>query len=438
MKNIGLLVCILLLAIINIALFWPGNLYFLNDDLLHIPLTDQGRLFQTNSVRPVHELLVKLDLFLWSKQAYGYHITTLLLQSIVCFQLYHFTKWLQTKWLQIQRWQAVQAALLTVTLFLAYPQSSESLAWIIGRAPILSAIFLIIALRLFFDPSGKAVGYLLSAVCFAAALFTYEQSVLLPIALLLVALIEKEQLKKRRQLTCVMILATTDVAYIVVRKLVTGEVLGHYEGANLVTMNWDVLIANGFRLLFRLVLNPADKSAFIITIALLLLVVAYVLIKTRTLHADKRPVMFFTTMIALLVVPVVSLGLPANSFESGRFLYLPSMFFIISMSIAAVSAYHKNKNLQKPLIALFTFLSCYWLFGKYTAAQQYKEASLYAKSVEHKVLLHFANSSDTLYIDTLRTSIHQLPVFRSGFKTGIHWFNPIIDTNKIVVKHYYE
>src|SRR3954469_15786425 len=110
MKNGSWFFLIIVLVVVNIWLFWPGSLYFLNDDLLHIPLTDNGYLFQTNSVRPVHELLVRLDLWLWGKSAYGYHITALLLNFIVCFQLYDLCLIIQQKWLQIDREQAVGAA----------------------------------------------------------------------------------------------------------------------------------------------------------------------------------------------------------------------------------------------------------------------------------------------------------------------------------------
>lgn len=436
MKNKTWLVLILVAAAINIYCFWPGNLYFLNDDLLHIPLTDQGHLFQTNSVRPIHELLVRLDLFLWGKHAYGYHVTALLLHLIVCFQLYDLFLVMQQRWLKISRQQAMQAALLTVFLFLIYPQSSEAIAWIIGRTPVLSAVFFMIVVRLFFVQNYKLPIYLVGAFFFAAALFTYEQCVLLPIALLWIAFIEKERVKRRGMFTYAAVLFIVDIAYIIVRKLITSEVVGAYEGGNLITLNLTALVANTFRLFFRLILNPSYKTAFVCSAVGLILFVGLIIWFARKLRWNRKAVIFFTGITMLLIAPVISLGTAVNSFESGRYLYLPSIFFIAAISIAGVAASYKNNTCRSALMVLLIVLSGYWLYGKFAASKNYSDASLYAESIENKVQQHFKNTSDTLYIDTLHLTVHRLPVFRLGFKTGVKWLDNNVDTNKILIKYY--
>ena len=436
MKNKTWLACILLLAVINIILFWPASLYFLNDDLLHIPLTDQGHLFQTNSVRPIHELLVRLDLLLWGKNSFGYHITALLLHFVVCVQLYDLCFIIQTRWLKIEMQRAVQASLLAVLLFLAYPQSSESLAWILGRTPVLSAIFFMITLRLFFSEKYKWHAFLTGAFFFAATLFTYEQGVLLPIAMFVIAFLEKQKAKRAGMFVFAFLLCIVDVGYVIARKLITSEVVGAYEGSNLLAMNWTTLVANSFRIIFRLVLNPANKTAFICSSIIFLLVTGFMILQGRKIGFNKGALAFFTAIILLLIAPVISLGLAVNSFESGRYLYLPSIFFITAISIAGVSAFYNAIKLRKPLIALLVFLTAYWLWGKDTASKNYSDASSYARATELKVRDHFKNTSDTLYIDTLRITVHGLPVFRLGFKTGVKWLNNNIDTNKIQVRNY--
>lgn len=438
MKNKVLLVCIFLLALINIILFWPAALYFLNDDLLHIPLTDNGHFFQTNSVRPIHELLVRLDLFLWGKKAYGYHITALFLHFIVCIQLFFLCLQMQKKLLQIEPEQAIQSALLAVVLFLAYPQSSESLAWIIGRTPVLSAVFFMVTLQLFFAVNNNLFVYLAGAFCFAIALFTYEQCVLLPIALFWLAFIYTEKNKKKEKCIYAAVLLFVDVIYIVVRKLMTSEVIGAYEGGNLLSKNWKMLAENTFRLFFRLILNPADKLVFIISAVCFILISSFIIFSLKKVLLNKRLFVFFTGIIILLIAPVISLGTAVNSFESGRYLYIPSIFFLIAISVAGATVYYQSEKLRNALILFLIFLCSYWLWGKYEASNKYREASSYAMTIENQVQQHFRNRSDTLYIDTLRTTVHRLPVFRLGFKTGMAWLNNPVDTNKIVVKFYYD
>jgi hypothetical protein len=430
------LACIILLSLVNIFLFWPGKLYFLNDDLLHIPLTDAGEIFQTNSVRPLHELLVKIDLLIWNKNAYGYHITALLLHFIVCLQLFDLTYILQKRLLKSESSIAIQASLLAVILFLLYPQHSESLAWIVGRGPVLSAIFLLIAFRLFFVERFTSTIYIVGALCFAASLFTYEQGFLLPLILLQFYFSKTVEFRKQQMLTYSYIMIGVCIAYIAARLYITSEIVGNYEGANFKSLNIVTLAANAVRLILRMFINPGSQLAFLIAAVVFTLLSLALLPFRKDIKANKSVILIFSVIILCLLVPIVSLGIPVTSFESGRFLYIPSIFLVAGLSIAGVSIYNQNIHFRRGLISLLLILSCYWISGKYKASKDYKEASSYALSVQNKVQQHFAATSDTLYIDTLYGSIQRLPVYRLGFKTGVKWLNNNVDTNKILVKHY--
>lgn len=416
-------------------MFWPGNLYFLNDDLLHIPLTDQGHLFQTNSVRPIHELLIRLELILWNKQAFGYHITALILHLVVCFQLYELCFVLQVSWLKIERQQALKAALLSVILFLAYPQSSETLGWILGRAPILSAVFLLVAIRLAFTENNNWIMCCIGAFFFAASLFTYEQTLLLPLWLFLVAFQEKRKEKRKSFFLYAALLLIVDLAYLIVRKSITSEVVGTYEGGNLLNGNFGSLAMNTLRIVCRLIINPAPKQQFLIYASMLLFVVGVLILLVRKMHFNTKAIIFFLSIIILLIAPVISLGVAVNSFESGRYLYLPSIFFITGVSIVGVDAFQKNNQFRNWLLMFLLLVIGYWLIAKYKAGRYYTDASLYSKSIHNEIQDHFKTYSDTLFLDTLRVTVHRLPVFRRGFKTGINWFNNKIDTNKVVVRY---
>lgn len=429
---------ILLLVAVNVLLFWPDSLYFLNDDLLHIPLTDEGKLFQTNSVRPIHELLVMTDLWLYGKSAYGYHITALLLHFIVTIQVFDLSLVLQAKWLKIEKRQALNAAFLSVVLFLAYSQHAESLAWILGRTPVLSTVFLLLVVRLSFLPQVSWDKHVIGAILFAASLFTYEQGVLLPLALIILAVVEKDIVRKRSLYTYVFTLLFTAAIYVIVRKLMTAEILGNYEAGNLVSFSIGTLFANAFRIFFRLWLNPLSPRLFYYSlIVFTLLVIGIAVLFYKKVKTNKNATIFFVSIILLLVTPVISLGVTIRSYESGRYLYTPSVFLAIAFSITIISVWYQNK-FRRLSVVLVTMLLVYWLWGKYTASRDYRDASRYAFQTNNKVLEHFNASSDTLVIDTLHVTVHRLPVFRLGFKTGIKWLNQNVDTNKVVVRYYYD
>ena len=81
----------------------PFELYFLNDDFIHIPLSRDGILLQHNSFRPVCDLSMMLDYQLWGKTAWGYHLTNLLLHIINTILVFYLSKNLCRKYSRVHR-----------------------------------------------------------------------------------------------------------------------------------------------------------------------------------------------------------------------------------------------------------------------------------------------------------------------------------------------
>lgn len=431
------IIVIAVLALMNILLFWPTHLYFLNDDLLHIPLTDENAFLQRNSVRPVHELLVKLDLLIWDKNSVGFHITAMLLHFIVCFQMFDLFRLFQVKWMKTTTVQAEQTSFLAVALFLIYPQHTEGFAWILGRTPVLSAVFLLITLRIFLDENITSSKMAAGVILFAATLFTYEQSILLPLLLLVVAFNKRKNSTGRMRFVYVLLLMLIVLVYIICRKLITTEIVGAYEGGNFVSFQLSHLIANTFRIIGRLWLNPSLNTIyFLIGWGVSVAVIIVVCIKAGSVFKPVgRSLLLFLAATLLLIAPIISLGVTIRSFESGRYLYLPSIFFVIMISIGLMSISIRFKAAATVLVIV---IALYWMAGKVIASADYRQAAAYVKNTNKKVLQHFAASSDTLVIDTLRLTVKRLPVYRLGFNSGIHWLNPSVDTNRIIIHYYHD
>lgn len=431
-KYLILLLCIF--AVANLLLYWPGSLYFLNDDFVHIPLTDDGVLFQQGLARPIHELLVRLDLWLWQKQAFGFHITSLLLHAIVAVQIYYLTKTISTKYFYDTKNNAQSIAYLAVVLFLIYPQNTESFTWILGRTPTLSAIFFLVVVQQFFAYEFNVFTYVTGLLFMLLALFTYEQCILFPAVFFLIAVWEQQQENRKAKFIYAALTTFASVLYLVIRKIVTTSALGTYEVQNITSFNYKILVLNFFRLTERLFLNPLAPTYFmyaaiVFTIAL----VTWIIVKRRSVL--NRNGLLFAAILLVLFIPVISLGITIRSYESGRYLYFPAIFLVITMAV-----YLQPRLREAKTVWLFCCcLLLYWGWGKYSGAMHFKDASNYVKQVETQVTQHFEkNSKDTLLIDTLHVTIHRLPVFRMGFKTGVHWLNPGIDTNKIKILYYYD
>ena len=61
----------------------PSNFYFLNDDFIHIPQAAKMNFLNDSSfVRPISNFTLWLDYIIWEKNAYGYHLTNLIIHLI--------------------------------------------------------------------------------------------------------------------------------------------------------------------------------------------------------------------------------------------------------------------------------------------------------------------------------------------------------------------
>ncbi len=419
-----------LLAVANIPLYWPCSLYFLNDDLVHIPLTQDGMLFQQRSARPVHELLVKFDLWIWGKNAFGFHITALVLHFIVAVQLYFITRKIATKYLQQSVLQGESVAFISTAVFLLYPQHAESLAWILGRTPTLAAIFFLALLQLYFTPRQGFLKYCFASLLFLIALFTYEQVILFPVVFVLYAYGSKSEQQKKNAIGFAVATAIAAIIYIVARKLITTEIVGAYEGDHFNKLDIVVLLQNAARIILRLMLNPSVTNTFIYSSLLWIgLFITWLVYDRKKIFSET--VLILALSIIVVIIPVISLGVTIRSFESGRYLYIPSIFLVIAIG------FWVQQLSQKQTVIVCIIAILYWGWGKYASSVQFKEASAYVKTTHQLVKQHFtATPADTMYIDTLKLTVHRLPVFRMGFKKGVVWLNPIADTHKIQVRFY--
>ena len=435
MKQKSWIIILLILALCNAVLYFPTQFFFLNDDFIHLALTDEGVFFQHRSIRPIHELLVKFNLLVFGKHAYGFHVTSLILHFVVCIQLFFVSNSILIKQFNTNANNAKQTSFLAVALFLIYPQYTESLTWIIGGAPILAGIFLLLSLQIYYQEKLNLIHRLIGFLFFLISLFTYEQSILFPIFLCLLLIGKSKENYFNKRLKYALILLFAGIVYIISRKIITTEIVGNYEGENFNNSHISVLVGNVVRLFFRLFLNPSSVYLFVLGIVVVMLFTSIIFWRLKKRIAIDQ-FLFFIVIIVLLMIPVFSLGISVQSFESGRYLYLPSIFLVMLLSKFFVEVYYTSIISPKWLLIIFSCFCLYWMNGKIRGAKNYQSASDYVKNTHKAVREHFNVTNDTFYIDSLHLTIHKIPVFRKGFKRGIQWLHPTIDTNKIVVNHF--
>jgi tetratricopeptide (TPR) repeat protein len=136
-------------------------------------------------LRPVVTWSNRMDYGLWALHPFGYHLTSLCLHVANAMLLYEFLLVLAC---------TPMTALLTAILFVVHPIGVEGLLAVTGRATFLSFFFGMITLLFLAEPTPER--FLLGALGFALALFSKEQSVVLPFYVILVWLVRRVPLKR--------------------------------------------------------------------------------------------------------------------------------------------------------------------------------------------------------------------------------------------------
>ena len=113
---------------------------------------------------------------LWGLNPVGYHAVNILLHLVNCLLL----------WRLLDR-LAIPGAIVIAAVFAVHPMHVESVAWIIERKDVLSALFYLTAVLVWirFDESPGPGRYALALALFAAGLLAKSVVVTLPVALLI-------------------------------------------------------------------------------------------------------------------------------------------------------------------------------------------------------------------------------------------------------------
>ncbi len=405
----------LIIGMIAVAIgFWlfsPFPLYFLNDDFIHIPLSKDGTWFQRNSFRPVCDLSIAIDYFLWRKIAWGYHLTNLILHVFNACMVYVLSSRLYKRY---SKEKGIWLSWFAAVLFFIYPFHSEGIYWIIGRSGSLGALFFLPAVIFYLQRNEHGFYFLLSAVFFAMGLLTYESVWIFPLVAVGLSWLDKKSYRYvfNKEAKYVLSLSGIFVLFLVIKIVLIGQVVGVYEANSFLHFNVKELLLNWLRLYTRSFAPPVISTiTFIFTsIVLLLLTILALLI-----FKNKRLLYFLMVVFAISLLPYLSLGIDTHGVEGERYLYLPSIFVCI-MAMYLITLVSKKLNVR---LLIFVAISGSSIFFLFKSRAQYLAASNISKTTIQA--LEQIKNKQRLFIDSLPQEVNGALVFRLGFYEALEW-----------------
>lgn len=322
-----------------------------------------GAEYKSNFYRPFQMITYMIDYSLWKLNVRGYHITNTLLHVAVALSVY---------WLINILYKNRLLSLLTSFLFVVHPIHTEAIAFISGRADPLSSLFMLLCLIFYirYLRLENIMGYILISLSYVLALLSKENSIILPLLILLFHYAFKEEIKIKKLLP---ILAISFI-YILFRAMILKSLLPPVPSLTILLQRipgFFVAITNYLKLMFlpfdlhrdygnRLFSFTNPKA--ILGLVILFLSATYAFIKR---NSDK--VMFFSASWFFLTLLPVSNIYPINdSYMLEHWLYLPSIGFFL---ILADKAYYLYK-IERLQVLLMLFITCLIVFYSYLTIQQ--------------------------------------------------------------------
>ncbi len=403
---------LIVLALPALYAYNPHPLYFLNDDFIHVPLSQLATWGQRNSIRPFNDLTLYMDYLLWGNKAAGYHLTNLLLHLADTFLVYFLAKQIFKRLSfegNVSFWSGCAAL-----FFFGYAFHSEGVFWVIGRTGPLSTLFFLICFLIFLINLRNWYFILLSFACYFCGLLTYESVFILPPALVLLAIAFKE-FRSRVNLIFIAGHWLLLIYYLFLRIKWTGELAGNYEGENINHFHAFVLAGNYAKLIIRSFVAPETSTQLF-----LISIVAFIVLSVTLFFHQVKKVSANKLLITLLLIfllsflPYISLGIDTHGVEAERYLYLPSVFTCILVTLFFSS-------FRKKSVAIFSFF-LYFIYNQYYLLKS-SNAFAVAGDITNKTMQIVKRNKgvSNIYFKNLPGENYGVPMFRLGLEQGVNW-----------------
>lgn len=407
-------------AIVALFLFNPLLLYFQNDDMVHIPLSRDGVLFQHNSFRPICDISMMIDYKLYGKHAWGYHLTNLIIHTINSILVFVAMKLFIKKYLSVIEVNLI--AFTTAVLFWIYMNHSEAVFWILGRSAMLGMLFFLSAVVFYFYRKAGS-NFLFSIIFCLLAWLSYESTLILPAVFFIISFSDVKSKKSswKNEWKFIVTVLFAFIIYCCCRFYFMGTAANYYNSGNGNNISVSFIIGSFFRLMIRSWLPPSQNKIFLIIAVIVLILIATVLTKIQN-KKNRDTIVALIIVWCISLLPYLALSMDTKGVESERFLYLPSLFICMIISIFFIQM---KSWMQISFAVIICLINLVVL--SYHAAQYRFAGRVVATTIN---AINSLKAKKILYADNIPQENFGALIFRSGFIEGINWLknNGTIDS----------
>lgn len=307
----------------------------------------QSTNFQT-LYRPLSQLSLFGDHFLWGANATGFHATNLMLHTFAAVILALSVRYIG-KVQDIGQPNAM--GFVTGLIFAVSPLHCESIIWITGRVDLLATLFTLTAfwcfLRSYHENSPRH--QMMLPVAFALAALSKESAVVLPLVSLLYAgLLPRngENLRERSRLALALLVPTffTAALLLACRYVVLGTPGGGYLGMSTFDLGETLQRFDG-RTLWRLFypfnsMMVSDNGAYSLALRTFYVLVSVRIILNLSAYASNpiyfRLIAFSVSAFCICLLPVIPVAHLSSDALGSRFFYMSGAWLALYAAVMLV------------------------------------------------------------------------------------------------------
>ena len=305
--------------------------------------------------RPLQMLTYMVDYSFWNLNVKGYHLTNVLLHILSALAIFWLINLFYDDWL---------CSLLTSLFFVVHPIHTEAVTYISGRADSLAALFILLSFIFYIKylHTKKVFFYILVFLSYTLALLSRENSLILPLVLLLYHYSFKQRLRAKQFVP----ILTLALIYIIVRftllSFLSSDIT--YSTTLFQRLPGFFVAITGYLRLMILPFNlhmEYGKKLFNLThpqaiLGILILISLFIYIVGQ--RKTKGLIFFSLSWFLITLLPSSNLY-PINAYMAEHWLYLPSIGFFLILA-KSLSFLHKNKRFKILGIAITLFLLIFY------------------------------------------------------------------------------
>jgi protein O-mannosyl-transferase len=370
--------------------------------------------------RPIHILTYAIDYHLWKLNVVGYHLTNVILHILVALCIY---------WLINILFKDKIVSLLCASLFVIHPIHTTVVSYISSRAEELYLLFMLTSFIFYVKSlkSGSIIHCIIMALSYSLAFLSKENSLILPVLILLYHYTFREKIRPREFIPIsgiallYIVLRATLLKHLMTGVVVNGTLIQRIPG-------FFVAIATYVKLLFlplnlhieygAALFNLSDPKA--IYGLLILAVLAFSIFKT--LKTNK--LIFFSLSWLLITLLPVSNLYPLNAYMSENWLYLPSIGFFLILAESLKILY---KKLKIPALILTACLLAFYSYLTIMQNKTWAEPALF-----YERTLRYAPDSSKAY-----TNLGLIYYNRGDKENAAFLYRKAIETDPNAIEAYY-